>query len=108
MDGTAQNGRDGLFVSASRDDRAGDVIVKVANLSPTAREVRVELAGAAGAAKAGRAFVLAGPDLKAENSLDEPTRVAPQEREVAAGAGGLALTLAPNSLTVLRAPAAPR
>jgi alpha-N-arabinofuranosidase len=62
------------------------------------------LAGAAKAGAAGKAFILSGPDLKAENSLDEPAKVAPVEREVTVSSSEFSFTLAPNSLSVLRIP----
>jgi alpha-N-arabinofuranosidase len=101
QDGSAKNGRGDIFTSASLDDRTGEVILKVVNAAPSSREVRINLAGAKHVEKTGRAFVLAG-DLKAENSLDEPTKVAPVERQFAVPSGEFAFTLAPSSLTVLR------
>jgi alpha-L-arabinofuranosidase len=102
LDGAAKNGQNGLYASAARDDRTGDVILKVVNTGAEAREVRVNLAGAAKVSRAGRAYVLASPDLKAENSLDEPTKIAPVERPLAVPSGEFAYTLAPHSLNVLR------
>jgi alpha-N-arabinofuranosidase len=105
LDGASKNGQGTLFASASRDDRAGEVVLKLVNLSPSPREVRIKLAGAKQLARTGKAFVLAGADLKAENSLDEPTRVAPVEQELTVrgdSADDFAYTLAPNSLVVLR------
>jgi alpha-L-arabinofuranosidase len=48
--------------------------------------------------------VLASADLQAENSLDQPTRVAPVESRVALGAAELRLELQPQSVTVVRLP----
>ena len=101
LDGSPQNGRDGLYASASLDERAGEVILKVVNTSPAQREVSINLAGARGV-KGGSALVLSSPDLKAENSLDEPTRISPVERPLAAPGAEFTYALAPNSLTVLR------
>lgn len=108
VDGSAKNGQGSLFASASRDDRAGEVVLKLVNVNASAREVRVNLAGAGQVAKSGTAVVLASSDLKAENSLDEPTKVAPVEQKLDLPSGDLALTLAPNSLTVVRVGVAAR
>jgi alpha-L-arabinofuranosidase len=102
LDGSPKNGRDGLYASASLDDRAGEVILKVVNTTPRQMEVRVNLAGARSVNKAGRIFLLASPDLKAENSLDEPSRISPVERPLAVTSGEFSYGLAPHSLTVLR------
>jgi alpha-N-arabinofuranosidase len=101
LDGSPKNGRDGLYASASLDERAGEVILKLVNTAPSEREVSVNLAGARGV-RGGKALVLSGADLKAENSLDEPTRVSPVERPLAVTSGDFTYSLAPNSMTVLR------
>ena len=108
INGSAKNGQRNLFVSASIDDRTGEAVLKIVNTEAAPRELRINLAGGlAGGAKvgsSGKAFVLAGADLKAENSLDEPAKVAPVERQVAVSSGEFTFTLAPNSLSVLRIP----
>ena len=76
--------------------------MKVVNATGSPREVRVNLAGARQIARSGKAYVLASPDLKAENSLDEPMKVAPVEQLFEVPSGEFAFTLAANSLTVLR------
>lgn len=101
LDGSPKNGHDGLYASASLDERAGEVILKLVNTEQAGREVRVNLAGARGAS-GGRALVLGSPDLKAENSLDEPNRVSPVEQALAVPGTEFPYALAPNSLTVLR------
>lgn len=108
LDGSPKNGRDDLFASAALDERTGEIILKVVNTSRSAREARVNLAGAAGVKPTGRAFVLSSTDLKAENSLDEPTRIAPVERPLSVPGGEFAHTFAPYSLTVLRVGVAAR
>lgn len=105
LNGSAKNGQQNLFASASVDDRAGEVILKIVNAEASSREVRINLAGAPKVGSSGTAFVLASPDLKAENSLDEPKKVAPVEQLFAVSSGEFTFTLAPNSLSVLRIPA---
>ncbi|HXG68053.1 MAG TPA: alpha-L-arabinofuranosidase C-terminal domain-containing protein [Blastocatellia bacterium] len=102
LDGAAKNGQGNLYASASLDEHAGEVILKVVNVAPSPREVRINLAGARQIKKSGKAFVLASADLKAENSLAEPTKVAPVEQPFTVASNEFAYTLAPNSLTVLR------
>jgi alpha-L-arabinofuranosidase len=102
VDGSMKNGQGELFTSASLDAQAGEVVLKVVNTSQSPREVRINLAGAKRVNKTGKAFVLASPDLKAENSLDAPTRVAPVEQQFSASSGAISFKLVPNSVTVLR------
>ena len=102
LDGSAKNGQDELYTSAAVDERSSEVIVKVVNTASVAKEVRISLAGVNKIGKAGKAFVLQSADLKAENSLDNPTRIAPVEKPLAVSAGEFSYTLSPQSLTVLR------
>src|SRR5262245_54904883 len=104
INGSAKNGQQNLFVSASIDDRTGEAVLKFVNAEASSRELRINLAGAAKVGPSGKAFILAGSDLKAENSLNEPTKVAPVERQVAVSSSEFTFTLAPNSLSVLRIP----
>jgi alpha-L-arabinofuranosidase len=93
---------EGLFVSASLDQKAGEVIVKLVNPGASARNVRVDLTGKK-ASGGGKAFVLTGlPD--AENSLANPTTIAPVEETLTmtSGASAVERTLAAHSFTVLR------
>jgi len=102
LNGSAKNGQGDLFTSASLDEPASEVILKVVNAAPSAKEVRINLAGARRVGKIGKVFILESSDLKAENSLVNPTKVAPVERQLPVPAGEFAYTLAPNSLTVIR------
>ena len=102
--------RPSLFATAGR--KGSDVIVKVVNVSAEAQETEVEFAGAiaggplAGSGGAGaadtlriRAAVMAGkPDD--ENSLDQPTKVAPAERDLTFAAPAFTHVFPPHSVTV--------
>lgn len=102
LDGSAKNGQAELYTSASLDGPSGEVIVKVVNTASVAKEVRISLAGANKIGKTGKAFVLESADLKAENSLDNPMRIAPVEKQLAVSSGEFNYTLSPQSFTVLR------
>jgi alpha-L-arabinofuranosidase len=103
VNGAAENAQDGLYTSASIDQRNAEVILKAVNATGTARKVRVDLRGTGSIQGNARVIVLASADLKAENSLDQPTRLAPVEKSLAASSSGLDLTLDPHSFTVVRA-----
>jgi alpha-N-arabinofuranosidase len=102
MPAGAKNGTDNLFASAVADEPAGDVVVKLVNYSSSPRPVSINLAGAKGLGKTGRAQVMASADLQTQNSLAEPKKLAPQEATFAVKGSTLTYTLAPNSFTVLR------
>src|SRR5262249_54742295 len=66
--GSAKNGQQNLFVSASIDDRTGEAVLKIVNAEASSRELRINLAGAAKVGPSGKAFILAGSDLKARTA----------------------------------------
>jgi alpha-N-arabinofuranosidase len=103
INGGTAAAQNGLYASAALDERAGDIIVKVVNTAATARPLRVALDGVT-AAGTGRLQVLSNADLQAENSLDQPARVAPVESPVMLNGAELRLDLPPQSVTVVRVP----
>lgn len=104
LDGSAKNGQRELYASSSLDEQTGEVIMKVVNTAPAAKEVRITLAGVSKVAPTAKAFVLENADLKAENSLDNPMKVVPVERPLQVSSSQFAYSLSPQSLTVLRIP----
>jgi alpha-N-arabinofuranosidase len=102
LDGAKQNGQAGLFATASLDKKSGEVVLKVVNTTSVEKVVRVNLAGARVGKKMGEEIVLASTDLKAENSLDQPTKIAPVARKVAFPSNQFSYKFVPNSVTVLR------
>ncbi len=102
IDGTAKNGQHDLYVSAVLDDQTGEVVLKVVNIAPSSRTITIDLAGAKRLDKSGTAVVLTAPDLKAENTLEEPMKVSPVEQRLTLKANNSVHTFAPHSLTVLR------
>jgi alpha-N-arabinofuranosidase len=102
LDGSAKNGQSELYASSSLDEQTGEVIMKVVNTAPAAKEVRITLAGVSKVSPTAKTFVLENADLKAENSLDNPMKVVPVERPLQVSSSQFAYSLSPQSLTVLR------
>jgi alpha-N-arabinofuranosidase len=102
VDGSENNAADGLYTSASLDQPRSEVIFKVVNATPAARTVRVQLDGAGSLVATGTLTVLGSAELAAENTLDQPTRVAPVEKSIAATSGVFELPLDAQSFAVLR------
>jgi alpha-N-arabinofuranosidase len=94
---------DGLYTSATLDERTHELIVKAINHSATARAatIRVNGAKASGTAKV---VTLASADLSAENSFDQPKNVAPIDSTMDVGSGDISVEMKPWSLTVWRIP----
>jgi alpha-L-arabinofuranosidase len=103
LNGAMKNGEDNLYVSAARDARSGQVILKIVNTAAARRNVKINLAGVEQVGKSGTVYLLTS-DLKAENSLQQPMNVAPVESKLALSSSSFDYDLAPNSLVVLRLP----
>jgi alpha-N-arabinofuranosidase len=102
MNGTTKNGQADLYASAVLDEKAGEVVLKVVNTSLSSKQININMAGAGKLNKGGKAFVLTAPDLKAENTLEAPTKVSPAEQRLSIKSNNFTHTFSPNSLTVLR------
>jgi alpha-N-arabinofuranosidase len=105
MEGSAKNGQGELFTVATQDEKAREVVLTLVNTSASARELRVRLEGARRTGDTATAQVLASADLKAENSLDAPTKLAPVTRKLPLNGDELGYRAEPYSVTVLRFPA---
>ena len=102
LDGSNKNGQGEVYATASMDEPAREVILKVVNTGPAAKPITINIAGPKQVGKTGKTYVLESSDLKAENSLDNPSRVAPVERQITVSGNQFPFTLTPQSLTVIR------
>jgi alpha-N-arabinofuranosidase len=91
-----------LYASATRDDRAGEVIVKVVNPGNDAIEAKINLAGVSQVEPEGVAIVLAGSNLKDVNSMEQPKKISPVESKFDKVASNFTYSFQPHSMTVLR------
>ena len=90
-----------LCAVASRANATGEVILKVANAWQGPCATEIELAGLARLPGTAQATVLTSANADDENSLDEPTKVAPRTQSIPAGAK-FRHTFPANSVTVIR------
>ncbi|RYG30119.1 hypothetical protein EON81_25475 [bacterium] len=91
----------GIFASATRDTKTGTLYVKLVNALPSAQEVAFDLKGA-NVAPSGTMTTLHHDDLKAMNSLEEPTKIAPKTARVENLGSSFRQTLPAQSVTVLK------
>ena len=91
----------GFFASATRDELAGEIILKVVNTGADPVTATLEIKGVARLKSTGLAVTISG-QLAAENSLDEPRKVAPVSATVSGVGPEFRYTFKPYSLTVLR------
>ncbi|MGC3958994.1 MAG: alpha-L-arabinofuranosidase C-terminal domain-containing protein [Verrucomicrobiota bacterium] len=92
----------GLFASAVQDSKTGDIIVKVVNAATTPTETEINLNGAKKLASSASAVVLTSDSPKDENTLDEPTKVAPKNTTLSVSGTKIKSAFPGNSFTVIR------
>jgi alpha-L-arabinofuranosidase len=90
-----------LYATAARDERAGELILKVSNPGAATRAA-IELAGVTGVAPRAKAFVLQGEKPTDVNSLDQPRKLAPVETEWAVPGPRFERAFPAHSFSVLR------
>ena len=90
-----------VYGSAGRTS-AGDIVLRLVNTSPLKQNVTVSLTGARASGYTPVATVLRSPNLDDENSLKEPTRVAPSERRLPKVGSSFQYELDGNSFSVVK------
>lgn len=89
MDGNpvaGQDGQNGLFASAVTDKGNGTIIIKVVNTSSESQPISMNLKGLKGAYTA-ETISLTSTELDADNTLDDPDHIIPQNGTVECEAG---------------------
>lgn len=92
----------GLCSSASRDDKTGDIILKVVNVTNKNVRTEIDLKGTDALTGNGKAIGLTSASPLDENTLDEPTKVSPKTESFKFSGRKLARSFPANSFTVLR------
>jgi alpha-L-arabinofuranosidase len=92
-----------LFASATRDDKAGEVILKLVNPGKNSCEISIHFAGVKRVKPGARAYLLTGHPEDV-NSLDQPCKITPREIEAAIESPQFKQTIPANAMLVLRVP----
>ncbi len=105
MDGkpiTGADGQNGLFASAVADTDDNTVIVKVANTSDEPQTLNINFEGLKKkqTVTGGRVITFTSDDPMAENTLDDPNRMAPTESAVTVDGTSYSTTIAPKTFQV--------
>jgi len=91
-----------LYASAAKEEKSGDIILKVVNANLGPLETELDLTDAKNLTGNGNAIVLTSDEPTDENSLYEPTKVSPKTEEVDFTGTSLTRSFPGNSFTVLR------
>ncbi len=95
------SGVQNLYASATRDEKAGEIILKIVNPRHEEQNVHIVLAGAQNVSNNADEVVLSGP-LDGQNSMDQPKQICPVQSFIGHAAGRFVCNFQPNSFTILR------
>lgn len=91
-----------LFAVAGLNKTKDEVILKVVNAAPIAQETDIHLAGVNNVQPLGTAIVLTADESAAENTLDNPTKVAPITQQFQNAGKDFSHSFPASSVSVLR------
>ncbi|HEY0874554.1 MAG TPA: alpha-L-arabinofuranosidase C-terminal domain-containing protein [Vicinamibacterales bacterium] len=91
---------DKVLAIAGRDDRTGDIILKVVNSAPEAAAMTLNVVGAAPGS--GTMTVLTSENPLDENTFEEPTKIVPETSPIAIRGSSVEHSFAPHSLSIIR------
>jgi alpha-N-arabinofuranosidase len=95
-------GQKSLYASAVWDKNTKEIIVKLVNASNNIHDTEITLEGSGKLASAGTVTVLTSENKGDVNTLNSPQNIAPKEERLAVKGKKLTLSLAPQSLTVVK------
>ncbi len=97
------SGQDSVYASTVVDDATGELVIKLVNASATVKPVAVAVQGVKSIAANGKLTTLRSDDLQGLNSLDRPTGISPEEKNIDIKGKTIRTDIAPWSFYVIRA-----
>ena len=94
-------GQDGIYASSVYDKNKNEIILKIANTSDAIKTINYNLKGLKNSERAAKKTILksSGPDM--ENTLENPTAVAPVTEDMKISGNNFQLNLEPKSFYLL-------
>jgi alpha-L-arabinofuranosidase len=93
-----------LYASATRENAAGEIILKVVNAANSASDAEIRLDGVSSIGPRARVVVLTSASAAAVNSFDQPNNIAPLESVIENASDHFTHTFPAHSLSVIRVP----
>ncbi|MEO5582837.1 MAG: alpha-L-arabinofuranosidase, partial [Saprospiraceae bacterium] len=104
--GENMTGQDGLYGTASIDSTSKEIIIKLVNVLPESKSIKLNLNGMHGHVQA-KMISLFNQDVQAFNTIEMPAKVTPATGTIAVDAGSIALNMEGSSFKVIRVPLNP-
>jgi alpha-L-arabinofuranosidase len=93
---------DRVLAISGRDDKSGDIIIKVVNAASEPQTMTLQLNGVPKFGARATATVLTSDNPLDENTFEQPTKVVPKTSPLAVKSATFPHTFPANSLTILR------
>ena len=94
-------GKNDLYATASIDEKANEIIIKLVNTSAEAQSIDLNINGLAKVAN-GKVISMVEKDIKNYNTITEPNKIVPTESAISITKGKTIVNLEPYSFKVLR------
>jgi alpha-L-arabinofuranosidase len=95
-------GKDSVYASAVIDVKANEIIIKLVNVNPFSKTISFKIDGNGKLAKKATVTALSSADLQAENTIDQPMKIAPVNKEIKISGKTFSFEAEPNSMNVIR------
>lgn len=95
-------GQDSLYASAVLDKKTNELVIKIVNTSKDAQTAEINVEGAKKLDNKARLTILQNDNLEAENTLDNPSVVAPTQAEIETKNNVISLNLKGYSFMMVR------
>jgi alpha-L-arabinofuranosidase len=92
---------DRVLAISGRDERTGDIVVKVVNTGPDAAAMGIEIEGVPRITRGSVTVLTSGNPLD-ENTFEQPAKITPQTAALSAPSPAFTHTFPPYSLTIMR------
>lgn len=102
MNNLAVSGKDSLYATAAIDSKTNEIIIKLVNANPVSKAVSFNINGDVKLAKKATVTTLSSTDMQAENTIDEPTKIAPLTKEMKISGKTFTYEAEPSSMSVIR------
>ncbi len=93
---------DKLFAISGKDERAGDIIIKVVNGYSAAMPVNIDLQHSSAVQSSAKIINLSAPSLTDENSFEHPQQFIPTTSNSKTTGNNMSLTVKPFSINIIR------
>jgi len=102
--GQPLKGQNELYASSVLDEKTGETIIKIVNAGKDEKPLKIQLSGAKRIGKMATMTVLTSKDLNAVNSIDEPHKILPEDRQVVVHGKFIDVNVPAYSVSVFRVP----